>query len=170
MTREWKISHLLSKVGEALVSEVKEGWLLMLLTSCLRLLLLLTQQQEAVVGKAAQRRRRWTATHNNSRRRRVLVLRSGLEEAMLAATRTTAASTALPMRSFNVARSGRRGRRRGSSRRFAAEIFGFRFFHLGGFGALPLFGKEELQLAARRRLLEKTLVGWLGPIHNNTQL
>jgi len=168
MTREWKISHLLSKVGEALVSEVKEGWLLMLLTSCLRLLLLLlTQQQETVVGKAAQRRRRWTT--NNSRRRRVLVLRSGLEEAMLAAACTAAARTALPMRSLYVARSGRRGRRL-RSRRFAAEIFGFRFFHLGGFGALPLFGEEELQLAARRRLLEKTLVGWLGPVHNNTQL
>ncbi len=131
----------------------------MLLTSCLRLLLLLLpQQQEAVVGKAAQRRRRWT-TDNNSRRRRVLVLRSGLEEAMLAAACTPTASTALPMRSLYVARSGRRSRRRRSSRRFAAEIFGFRFFHLGGFGALPLFGEEELQLAARRRLLEKTLVG-----------
>ena len=127
----------------------------MLLTSCLRLLLLLlSQQQEAVVGKAALRRR-WT-THNS--RRRVLVLRSGLEEAMLAAARTPAASTALPVRSLYVARSGRRGRRL-RSRRFAAEIFGFRFLHLGGFGTLPLFGEEELQLAARRRLLEKTLVG-----------
>ena len=77
---------------------------------------------------------------------------------MLAAARTAAAaSTALPVRSLYVARSGR-GDRRLRSRRFAAEIFGFRFFHLGGFGALPLFREEELQLAARRRLLEKTLV------------
>ncbi len=78
---------------------------------------------------------------------------------MLAAACTaTAARTALPVRGFDVARSGRRGRRL-RSRRFAAEIFGFRFLHLGGFGTLPLFGEEELQLAARRRLLEKTLVG-----------
>ena len=102
-------SNLLSEVGEALVSEVEEGWLL-LLTSCLRLLLqlLLPQQQEAVVGKAALRRR-----SHHRRGCRILVFRPGLEKAMLAAGGAAAAArTALPVRGFDVARGGRGGRRR----------------------------------------------------------
>ncbi len=74
----------MSEIGETLVSQVEERWLL--LTSGLRLL---PARQQAAVGLPAAPQR-W----RRPRRRRVLVFCPGLEEAVLASRTTAAAATA----------------------------------------------------------------------------